>query len=53
MSAPVARFEGLDPARIDDDVAEMRPRLDGVRSGVLPPGATQQALTVAKTEKRV
>jgi hypothetical protein len=38
MYARVARFEGLDPSRIDEDVADMKRQMDAGRSGELPEG---------------
>jgi hypothetical protein len=53
MYARIARFEGLDPARIDAQVAEMRRQIEGVGRGSLPPGAPEQLRTLAETVTHV
>jgi len=39
----IARFEGLDPSRIDDDIADMKQQMDAGRSGELPDGVPEEA----------
>jgi len=54
MYARIARFGGLDPSRIDEQVAEMRKQIDESRaSGGLPPGAPEQVQTLMETVNRV
>ena len=36
MYARVARFEGGDVSRVDEEVAEMKRQMDGFRSGNVP-----------------
>jgi hypothetical protein len=43
MYARVARFEGLDMSRIDEDVADMKRQMDAGRSGELPADAPEEA----------
>jgi len=52
MHARVARFEGLDPSRIDDDVAEMKRQMDAGRTGELPEGAPEEARALMETVTR-
>jgi hypothetical protein len=52
MYARVARFEGGDPSRIDDQIAEMREQMASARSGELPAGAPEQARTLMDTVSR-
>jgi hypothetical protein len=52
MYARVARFEGLDPSRIDEDVAEMKRQMDAGRSGGLPEGAPEEARALMETVTR-
>jgi hypothetical protein len=52
MYARVARFEGLDPSRIDEDVAEMKRQMASGRSGELPEGAPEEARTLMETVTR-
>lgn len=54
MYARIARFEGLDAGRIDDQVAEMKMQIDGARAtGDLPAGAPEQVRTLMDTVARV
>lgn len=54
MYARIARFEGLDPSRIDEGVAEMKRQIDeGRTSGELPAGAPEQVRTLMQTVKRI
>jgi hypothetical protein len=54
MYARIARFEGLDPSRIDEGVAELKRQIDeGRASGELPAGAPEQVRTLMQTVKRV
>jgi hypothetical protein len=50
--ARIARFEGGDPARIDQEAAEMRKQMDEMRSGGLPEDASDQMRTLAETVVR-
>jgi hypothetical protein len=54
MYARIARFEGLDVSRIDEQVAEMKRQMDeGRASGDLPAGAPEQVRTLMETVKGV
>ena len=54
MYARIARFEGLDTSRIDEQVAEMKRQMDeGRASGELPAGAPEQVPTLMETVQRV
>jgi hypothetical protein len=54
MYARIARFEGLDTNRIDDQVAEMKRQIDeGRTSDDLPAGAPEQVRTLMETVKRL
>jgi hypothetical protein len=54
MYARIARFEGLDASRIDEQVAEMKRQMDeGRASGELPAGAPEEVRTLMQTVKRV
>ena len=54
MYARIARFEGLDASRIDEQVAEMKRQIDEGRvSGELPAGAPEEVQTLMETVKRV
>jgi hypothetical protein len=49
----VARFEGLDPSRIDEQVAERRKQMLAAHaSGELPEGAPEQVRTLMETVTR-
>ena len=52
MYARVARFEGGDPARIDESVAEMKRQMDAARSGQLPAEALEELRTLTETVSR-
>lgn len=52
MYARVARFEGLDPSRIDDDIADMKRQMDAGRSGEIPEGAPEGARELMQTVTR-
>jgi len=52
MYVRMARFEGLDQSRIDEDVAEMQRQMDAGRSGELPDGAPDEARALMETVKR-
>lgn len=52
MYARIARFEGLDTSRIDEQVAEMKRQMAEGRSGDLPAGAPPQVTTLMETVKR-
>ena len=54
MYARIARFEGLEASRIDEQVVEMKRQIDeGRASGGLPAGAPEQVRTLMETVKRV
>jgi hypothetical protein len=54
MYARIARFEGLDPSRIDEQVAEMKRQINESRaSGELPTDAPEEVRTLMETVKRV
>ncbi len=48
MYARVARFEGGDPSRIDEDIADMKRQMDAARSGDVP----EQVRTLMDTVTR-
>jgi hypothetical protein len=50
--ARIARFEGLDPSRIDDDIADMKQQMDAGRSGELPEGVPEEARALMETVTR-
>jgi hypothetical protein len=52
MHARVARFEGLDPSRIDDMAAEMKGQMRTAQSGDLPEGAPAEVKTLMETVTR-
>jgi hypothetical protein len=52
MYARVARFEGLDSSRIDDQAVEMKRQMTSARSGDLPEGAPEQVRTLIETLTR-
>ena len=52
MYVRMARFEGLDQSRIDEDVAEMKRQMGAGRSGELPDGAPDEARALMETVKR-
>lgn len=53
MYARIARFEGLDASRMDEQVAEIKAQIDERRSGDLPVGAPEEVRTLMETVKRV
>ena len=53
MYVRIARFEGLDPAHIDANVAERKRQMVGARkSGEVPEGAPPQVRTLVETVDR-
>jgi len=52
MYARVARFEGLDQSRIDEQAAERKRQMEAGRSGTVPEGAPEQVVTLMETVKR-
>jgi hypothetical protein len=52
MYVRIARFEGLDTSRIDEQVAEMKRQMTEARSGDLPAGAPAEVMTLMETVKR-
>ncbi len=53
MYARIARFEGRDPATIDEQVAELRRQIQGMREGGLPPDLPEEARVLTETVTRV
>jgi hypothetical protein len=53
MYARVARFEGLDTSRIDEQIAEMKQQLSATGAGEVPEGAPPQVGTLMETVKRL
>ena len=52
MYARVARFEGGDVSRIDEDVADMKRQMDAARSGDLTADMPDQVRTLMETVTR-
>jgi hypothetical protein len=52
MYARVARFEGIDSSRIDEQIAEMRKQMTASRKGDLPEGAPEGVKTLMETVTR-
>ena len=52
MYARIARFEGVDPAAVDDQIAEMRSQLEGARAGQAPADAPEGTQTLMETVAR-
>jgi hypothetical protein len=52
MYARIARFEGGDPAAIDEQLAEMRTQLEGPGAGELPADAPEEVRTLMETVAR-
>jgi len=52
MYGRVARFEGLDRARIDDGIAAMKQQMAAARAGTVPEGAPEQLGVLMETVKR-
>ena len=52
MYARVARFEGGDPSRIDEQVTEMKEQMAAARTGNLPADAPEQVRTLMDTVSR-
>jgi hypothetical protein len=52
MYARIARFEGGDPAAVDQQLAEMRTQLEGVAAGELPAEAPEEVRTLMETVAR-
>src|SRR5215218_3221822 len=54
MYARIARFEGLDPSRIDEQVAQLKRQIEAGRaSGEPPADAPEQVRTLMETVKQV
>jgi hypothetical protein len=53
MYVRIARFEGLDTSRIDEQVAEMKRDIDAARSGSAPPEFADQIEKLRGTVKRL
>ena len=53
MFARIARFEGGDPGTIDEQIAEMRTQLEGVKAGEMPADAPpEEVRTLMETVAR-
>ena len=52
MYARIARFEGRDKNRIDEQTAAMKRQIDESRAGNVPDGAPEQVRTLMETVKR-
>jgi hypothetical protein len=52
MYARVARFEGIDPDQIDDQIAEMKRQMSAARGGDLPEDAPEGTRTLMETVTR-
>jgi hypothetical protein len=52
MYARIAQFEGLDPSRIDADIADMKAQMGAARAGNLPEGMPPEAETLMQTVTR-
>jgi hypothetical protein len=52
MYVRVARFEGVDPARVDEQIAELRQQLESSRGGEPPPGAPEAYRVLMETVVR-
>jgi hypothetical protein len=50
--ARIARFEGGDVSKIDDQIAEMKQQMAAARSGGLPADAPQEIKTLMETVSR-
>jgi hypothetical protein len=50
--ARIARFEGGDVSKIDEQIADMRRQIDETRSGGLPEGAPPELRTLTETVSR-
>jgi hypothetical protein len=49
MYVRVARFEGVDPSRIDEQIADLRRQVEATRDGNLPPDAPAEARVLIET----
>ena len=52
MYARIARFEGGDPGAVDEQIAEMRTQLEGVKAGEMPADAPAEVRTLTETVAR-
>ena len=52
MFARIARFEGGDPAAVDQQLAEMRSQLESAKGGELPADAPEEVRTLMETVAR-
>ena len=52
MYARLARFEGSDPSKLDEQIEEIRQQLAAARSGDLPADAPPEAQTLMETVSR-
>jgi hypothetical protein len=53
MYARIARFEGSDPSKLDEQIEELRKQLAATRSGDLPADAPAEAQTLMETVSRL
>jgi hypothetical protein len=53
MYARIARFEGLDPSRMDEQVAGLKRQIEQGRASADAPDAPEQVRTLRQTVKRV
>ena len=53
MYARIARFEGGDPAVIEQQITEMRSQLESAKAGEMPAEAPEEARTLMETVTRV
>jgi hypothetical protein len=52
MYVRIARFEGGDPAKIDEQIAEMKQQIDGARASGLPDDAPEGVRVLSETVSR-
>jgi hypothetical protein len=52
MYVRAARFEGIDPGRIDEEIADLRRQVEAGASGELPEGAPPEAKVLMETVTR-
>ena len=52
MYARVARFEGIDPGKVDAQIATMKQQLAAASGGELPEGAPEEVRTLMETVAR-
>ena len=52
MYVRMASFEGVDPERIDEQIAELRRQIESTRGGELPEGAPEEMRVLMETVVR-